>query len=51
MRVFGVFGGYAFELYEAESWGNTRREQPDNLHWVRATLIPYFCCYSRLIRL
>ena len=51
MRDSGVFGRDAFKLYEAESRGDTRQEQPDHIHWVRATLTLCCRCYSRLIRL
>lgn len=51
MRVFGVSGRNAFELYETKSWGDTRQEQPCHVHWVR--IIPTLCChcYNRRIRL
>ena len=51
MEDFGVIGRYAFQLYEAESGGDTRQEQPDHIHWVRTTMAPHCRCYSHLIRL
>jgi len=51
MRDFGIFGRNAFELYEAESRGDTRQEQPNHIHWVRTALIPYCRCHNRFVRL
>jgi len=43
MRVLGIVGLYAFELYETKSRGDTRQEQPRHIHWVRTTST--LCCY------